>query len=158
MWHYDNNGKYLLPDGDPKPCKPDPIKNGPKNIKDILGFTEYWKKLYEEDITRHVRDTHKPLIAYWDSIRLSLMTHGSDNRTTLTQGFGPQNYLTVVESNTMFFSNRDVCEEFAMNEHYVGPVRNPLVLSFCLGVDCPKGYMVLVQARDEDHSKLIWLV
>ena len=43
----------------------------------------------EEDITRRVRDTHEPLIAYWDRIRLALMTLSGDTRTTLIQGFWP---------------------------------------------------------------------
>ena len=58
----------------------------------------------------------------------------------------------------MFFSNRDVREEFAMDEHYVGHVRNRPASSFHIGVDCHEGYMVLVRARDEEHPKLIWLV
>jgi hypothetical protein len=58
----------------------------------------------------------------------------------------------------MFFSNGDVREEFAMDEHYVGPARNRPAPSFRVGVDCHEGYMVLVRAGDEDHPKSIWLV
>ena len=110
IWRQDNDGKCLLPDGDPKPCKPDPMRNGPKIIKGISGFIEYWKELCEEDITRCVRDTHEPLIAYWDRIRLALMILSGDTHTTLTQGFWLQSRLTVVESDTMFFNNGDVRE------------------------------------------------
>src|ERR1700737_4804700 len=124
IWRQDNDGKCLLPDGDPKPCKPDLMRNGPEIIKDISGFIEYWKELCEEDIARRVRDTYEPLISYWDHIRLALMTLGGDTRTTLTQRFWPQSRLTVVESDTMFFSNGDVREEFAMDDHYVGPTHN----------------------------------
>ena len=86
------------------------------------------------------------------------MTFDGDNRTTLTQGFWPQSRLTVVESDIMFFSNGNVREEFAIDEHYVGPARNQPAPSFRVGVDCHKGYMVLVRAEDEEHPKLIWLV
>ena len=67
------------------------------------------------------------------------MTLGGDSRTTLIQRFWPQSCLTVVKSNTMFFDDGDVCEEFAMDEHYVGHVCNRPTLSFCVGVDCHEG-------------------
>jgi hypothetical protein len=63
VWRQDKDGKCLLSDGDPKLCKPDPMINGPEIIKGISGFIEYWKELYEEDITKRVKDTHEPLIA-----------------------------------------------------------------------------------------------
>ena len=43
VWRQENNGKYLLLDGNPKPCKPNPMKNGAEIIKGISGFIEYWK-------------------------------------------------------------------------------------------------------------------
>ena len=58
----------------------------------------------------------------------------------------------------MFFSNGDVCEEFAIDEHYVGPARNRPAPLFPVGVDCHEGYMVLIRARDEEPPKPIWLV
>ena len=58
----------------------------------------------------------------------------------------------------MFFDNEEVREEFAMEKHYVGPMCNRPVPSFCVGVDCHKDYMVLVRAGDEEHLKPIWLV
>ena len=41
IWRQDKDEKYLLPDGDPKSCKPDPMRNGPTSMKDISGFIEY---------------------------------------------------------------------------------------------------------------------
>jgi hypothetical protein len=84
------------------------------------------------------------LIAYWDRIRSALVTVDGDTYMILTQGFWPQSHLTVVESDTMFFSNGDVWEEFAMDEHYVGPARNQPAPSFYVGVDCHEGYLLLV--------------
>ena len=155
VWRQDKDSKCLLPDGKSSPCKPEPMRNGPEIIKGIFGFIEYWKEFCEEDITRRVRDTHKSLIAYWDSIRSALMTYSEDTRTTLTQGFWPQSRLTVVKSDTMFFSNGDIREEFAVDEHYVGPTRNQPAPSFRMGVDCHEGYMVLVRTGDEEHPKPI---
>ena len=124
-------------------------KNGLKIIKGIFGFIEYWKELYEKDITKHVKDNYEPLITYWDCICSALMTLGGDTSMTLRQGFWPHNRLIVVKSDTMFFDNGDVRKEFAMDEHYIGPVHNWLVLSFRVGVDWHDGCMVLIQAKDE---------
>ena len=155
VWRQDNNEKCLLPDGDPKPYKPNPMKNGPEIIKCIYEFIVYWKELCGEDITRFMRDTHQPLIAYWDHICSALMTLSGDTYTTLTQGFWRQSRLTVVESETMFFSNEDVREEFAMDKHYVGPSHSRPAPSFRVDVDCYEGYMVLVRVGDEEHFKPI---
>ncbi len=149
VWQQDENGKCMLPNGEPKPCKPDPMRNGPEILKGISGFIQYWKEMCEEDITRRVRDTHEPLIAYWDRIRSALMTSDVDIRPCLTQGFWPQSRVTIVESEAMFFSNGDVREEFAVDDHYVGPARNRPAPSFRVAVDCHEGYMVLVRAGDE---------
>ena len=116
--------KCMLPNGNPKPCKPDPMRNGSEIIKDISRFFEYWKKLYEEDITKCVWDTHEPMVAYWDHICSALLTFGVDTCTTMTQGFWPQRWLIVVEYDVMFFKNANIREKFAMDEHHVGPVRN----------------------------------
>ena len=86
------------------------------------------------------------------------MTFGGDIRTTLIQEFWSQSHLTIVVFDTMFFSNRDVREEFAIDEHYVGPAHNWPAPSFCVIVDCHEGYMVFVRAGDEEHPKPIWLV
>ena len=87
VWRQDKDRKCLLPDRNPKPCKPDFMRNGPEIIQDISRFIEYWKELCEEDITRCVRDIHEPLIAYWNRIRSALLTLGGDTRITLTQKF-----------------------------------------------------------------------
>ena len=68
VWRQDNDEKCLLPDGIPKPCKPNSMRNRPEIIKGISGFIDYWKELCEENITKRVRDTHEPLSVYWDHI------------------------------------------------------------------------------------------
>ena len=80
------------------------------------------------------------------------------HRTTLTQEFWPQSHLTVVESDTMFINNRNIQEEFAIDKYYVGLAHNQVALSFRMGVDCHKGYVVLVRVEDKEHPEPIWLV
>src|SRR5665213_3542773 len=158
VWRQDDHGKCMLPDGEPKPCKPDPMRNGPDIIKGISGYIEYWKELCEEDITRVVRDTHKPLIEYWDRIRTTLQEGGVDTHTNLTQGFWPQSRVTALGTDAMFFSNGEVHEEFAADEHYVGPACQRPPPSFRVALDCHEGYMVFVRAGDEEHPKPVWLI
>lgn len=43
VWCQDKHGKCLLPHGEPKPCTPNPKRNGLEIIKGILGFIECWK-------------------------------------------------------------------------------------------------------------------
>ena len=46
----------------------------------------------------------------------------------------------------MLFSSGDIREEFAKNEHYVGPACNRPAPSFRMDVDYHEGYMVIVRA------------
>ena len=43
IWRRNKNDKCVLPDGEPKPCIPSPMRNGPEIIKGISGFIQYWK-------------------------------------------------------------------------------------------------------------------
>jgi hypothetical protein len=54
----------MLLDEDPKPCKSNPMRNKPDFIKNIFGLNECWKDLCEEDITKHILDTHELSIIY----------------------------------------------------------------------------------------------
>ena len=38
VWHQNEDDKCTLFDGEPKPCTPNPMRNGPKIIKGISGF------------------------------------------------------------------------------------------------------------------------
>lgn len=99
-----------------------------------------------------VRDTREPLIVYWDCIWSTLQTIGVYTRLIFTQGFWPQSQVTIVESNTAFYNNGDVREDFTSYDHYVGPTHNHLVPSFHVAIDCYKGCMGLTYAREE-HPK-----
>ena len=58
----------------------------------------------------------------------------------------------------MFFSNAGVREDFIAYEHYVTHTHNRLALSFHVTINYHKGYIVLVHAKDGEHTKSIWLV
>ena len=78
-----------------------------------------------------------------------------DTQLTLTQGFLPQNRVTIIVSNIMFFNIWNIRDEFDANEHYVGHAYDHLASSFCVIVDFHKGYMVLVRTIDEEHPNPI---
>ena len=59
-----------------------------------------------------------------------------------------------MDFNAIFFSNGDVCEEFTMDRHYIGPACNCPAPSFHFVVECYNvGYMVRVCARDDEHPQ-----
>ena len=114
--------------------------------------------MYEEDITRRVRDTNEPLIVYWDRIRSTLMTPNVDTRSILTQIFWLQNRVIIEKSEAMSFNNGDVREKFAADDQYIGPARNHPAPSFHVTIDSYEGYTVLIETRNEEQPKPIWLV
>ena len=63
----------------------------------------------------------------------------------------------LMDYEAMFYSNGEVREEFAADDHYVGPACDRPAPSFRVARDCHEGYMVLVRAGDEEHTKPIWL-
>jgi hypothetical protein len=71
-------------------ASPTPGEMGRKSSKIYPNLLNIGKKLCEEDITKCVRDTHEPLVAYWNHICSALLTFGIDTCTTMTQGFWPQ--------------------------------------------------------------------
>lgn len=89
-------------------------------INRMYGFIQYWKKLCEEDITIMFGIPMK----YWLPIGITFswpcwhLVTCVNTRSLLKQGLWPQSWVTLVEFDIMFFSNRDICEEFVADEHY----------------------------------------
>lgn len=59
-----------------------------------------------------------------------------DTCSLLKQGLWPQSWVTLVEFDIIFFSNRDICEEFAADEHYACLACNHPSPLFCEVLDC----------------------
>lgn len=51
-----------------------------------------------------------------------------------------------MEFDIIFFNNENLYEEFAVDKQYGGLVGKCLAISFHVGLDCYKDYMVLVHA------------
>jgi hypothetical protein len=65
IWHQDNDEKCLLPDLDPKPCKPDPMRNGPEIIKDISGSLNIGRSC----VRRTSLDVLEILMNHWFNLK-----------------------------------------------------------------------------------------
>ena len=50
MWRVDADGKTMLTDGEPRPCKPIHMKNLKDIVKDKSGFIQYWEILKIADV------------------------------------------------------------------------------------------------------------
>ena len=157
IWRTNENNKAMLPDGEPKPCKPNPMKNEEEIIKGISGFINYWKGLCAEDNTEVVRGQYGRLIPYWECVLSNLRNPTHVTPSVLKQGFWPNSRATILQSQAMYFCNGDVREEFDVDESYVGPLRDRPQPSFRVAVDCHEGYMVLLRPGDEEFPKPIWL-
>jgi hypothetical protein len=49
--------------------------------------------------------------------------------------------------------NGEVCEEFDVDDHYVGHASQRLPPSFRIAVDCHEGYMLILRPGDETYAK-----
>lgn len=74
-----------------------------------------------------------------------------NTRSLLKQGLCPQSWVILVEFDIMFFTNRDICEEFIADKHYACLACNRPSPLFRQVVDCYKGYTILACVRDEKH-------
>jgi hypothetical protein len=62
LWREDNEGKPILPTGEPNALAPQQMRNHSEIIKGIASFINIWETVYVEDITREYRRTHEHLI------------------------------------------------------------------------------------------------
>jgi hypothetical protein len=61
LWRVDNEGKPILPTGEPNTLAPQQIQNHSKIAKGIGGFINLWETLSTKDITREYRRSHEHL-------------------------------------------------------------------------------------------------
>ena len=69
----DKEGKTMLPNGKPKPCKPIPMKDVKDIIKDISYFIQYWDHLHVVDVGGSFCHQFNTSIGYWIHICSTLM-------------------------------------------------------------------------------------
>jgi hypothetical protein len=72
VWRVDADGKMMLPDGKPKPCKPIAMKNLEDILKGISGFIQYWESLKVADVGGSCWHRYGSWIHYWTCVRVAL--------------------------------------------------------------------------------------
>ena len=75
----------------------------------------------------------------------------------MRHGFWPQTCVDVQVLEASILENGEVREEFDVDDHYVGPANNCPPPSFRIGVDCLKGYMLILRPGDETYARLVWV-
>ena len=75
----------------------------------------------------------------------------------MRHGFWPQTCVDVQALEASLLGNGEVCEEFDVDDHYVGHTSQHSPPSFRIAVDCHEGYMLLLRAGDETYVKPVWV-
>ena len=160
LWSTDAEGKQRLPTGDPFAATPIPMRNKDEIVKGLAGFIRHWESLAAQDLSGSYLATHGPLIEYWKGVKEALELPSTvlpSARLVLADGFWP-NARGRVSTNDIFTGNGTVREEFAEDEHYIGPARQRPMPSFRVARDCGEGYMLLLRPGDDGlHPKPVWL-
>lgn len=106
----------------------------------------------KDDITRHLRVTLEPFIAYWDNIWTTLLTPEVNINICLWHNnFGIKVEWQLWIPMPCLWG---VCSGWAA----INLTCNHMAPSFCVRVDCYESYMNLIRAWDKEPPKPIWLV
>ena len=108
VWCVDADGKAMLPDGEPKPCKPIAMKNLEDILKGISGFIQYWESLKDADVGGSCWYRYGSWIHYWIRVRDALADLHQDSPDTLRQGFWPKTRIDVQASDAHLLANGEV--------------------------------------------------
>ena len=112
----------MLPDGEPRPWKPIPMKNLEDILKGIIPcFIQYWEILKIADVSGSCWHRYKS----WIRIRVALIDLHQNSPLTLRQGFWSQTRVDVQPLEARPLGNGEVREEFDVDNHYVGPASKP---------------------------------
>ena len=87
IWRVDGEGRTMLPDGKPKPCKPIPMKNLDDIAEGISDFIQYWESLSVADVGGSYWLRYGSWIQYWTHVRGALANLHQDTPLTLKHGF-----------------------------------------------------------------------
>jgi hypothetical protein len=158
VWRVDANGKTMLPYGEPRPCKPIAMKSLEDILKGISNFIQYWESLKIADVGRSCWYRYGGWIHYWTRVHAALVDLHQDSLHTLRHGFWPQTRVDVEALEVCLLGNEEVCEEFDMDDHYVGSASQRSPPSFRIAVDCHEGYILILRPEDEIYAKPMWVV
>jgi hypothetical protein len=154
LWREDNEGKPILPTGEPNALAPQQMRNHSEITKGIGGFINLWETVSAEDITGEYRKTHEHLIQYWRRVKLALAQDPVVSRT-LRNGFWPKTRISP-SAEDKFMDHGELREEFGVDAPFVGRRRDRPAPSFRVGRDVYAGYFVVLRPSDGD-KRPFWI-
>jgi hypothetical protein len=117
LWREHNEGKPILPTGEPNALVPQRMQNHSDITKGIGSFINLWEMLSDEDSTGEYRKTHEHLIQYWKTVKLAMLQDPIVSRT-LSNGFWPKTCISPCMEDR-FMDNGDLQEEFGVDAPFV---------------------------------------
>ena len=97
IWKTNENNKAVLPDGEPKPNKANPMKNEEDIVKGVSRFIKYWEKLCEEEYTVVVHGPYRWLMPYWECVLSNMRSATHKTSSVLKQRFWPKSWATILQ-------------------------------------------------------------
>ena len=154
LWREDNDGKAMMPHGQPDALVPEPMKNLNEIVRGLSGFITYWNNMSNEDSTGEYRRRFEHLSHYWNNVRQTLLLPMVD-QTELQDGFWPTTrFAPALEDQ--FTENGNVREEYGVDDHFVGQRQDRPDQSFRVAKDLFEGYFVAIRPSD-DNTRPVWI-
>ena len=123
-------------------------------VKGLSNFIQYWESLKIADVGGSCQHRYGSWIY---RVRVALADLHQDTPLILRHEFWPQIHVDVQALKASLLENGEVCEEFDVDDHYIGPANNRPPPSFHIAVDCHEGYMPILRPRKETYAKLVWV-
>ena len=121
--------------GSPRALLPRPMKGQAEIVKGIKGFIQHWKVVGEADATGEFSRHNSSLLQYWSGVKEALEQSEMEAVDVLCMGFWPQTRQSF-DVQTLYDVDGVLRDEFAEDEHYIGPRNLRPRQSFWVGRDC----------------------
>ena len=139
VWRVNEEGKTMLLDGKPKPCKPILMKNVDDIIKGILNFMQDFDCLRVVDVSGSFCHQFGTSIGYWTHVHFALMDLHQDSPLLWGMVFCHKVMWMFVGSwEARLLENGEVHEEFNEDDQCIGLasvlwwIITKVVCSFCV--------------------------
>lgn len=155
LWKADDEGKPKLPPGTPRAVLPRGMRGQDDIVRGIKGFIQHWKTIGDADKSGEYTRKYAHVVEYWSRVNEALKEPEMEAVDVLCMGFWPQTRQSF-EVQTLYNADGELRDEFAEDDHYIGPRSLKPKPSFRVARDCRAGYLLLVRAA-VDSDAPIWL-
>jgi hypothetical protein len=88
LWSETEDGRPILPSGDPPPLVPEKMRSLDEIKRGLNGFIAHWSRMADDDQSGEFRRKNGPIKEYWKGVRAALDAP-LEPRETLLHGFWP---------------------------------------------------------------------